>query len=156
MLSRYFGFAAVILAGAVTAGAASTPADLVGVIGVRGSSLENVMDERGYNFVKAQGAQYWFNATTHVCAAVSISQGRVSKIADANPSHCGREAADHGDGAAAVRGCQDAFGGNGKLNSVNALQPGFWEVILTDRNGRKVSCTGKSDGTVEEWVELGN
>jgi hypothetical protein len=148
--------ALTIVAATVTASVASTPADLVGVIGVRGSSLENVMDERGYTFVKAKGAQYWFNPTTHVCAAVSISQGRVSKVADANPSHCGKEAAHHGDGAAAVRGCQDAFGGNGRLNSVTALQPGYWEVILTDSYGRKVSCTGKSDGTVEEWVELGS
>jgi hypothetical protein len=147
--------AVAAIAANIAVSASATPADLVGIVGVRGSSLENVMDERGYTFAKAQGPQYWWNAQTHTCAAISISQGRVSRVNDASPAQCGKQEAHHGDGAAAVRGCQDAFGGNGRLNSVTALRPGFWEVILTDNYGRKVACTGKSDGMVEEWAELG-
>lgn len=157
-MKAQYSLAAAFAALALSPAAASaTPADLVDAIGVRGSSLDNVMGERGYQFIKAEGAQYWWSNTTITCAAVSISQGRVSKVADATPAQCNQKAQTtaHSDQAAAVHACTEAFGGDGKLGTVSALQPGFWEVIISNKYGRKVSCTGRADGTVEEWTELG-
>ena len=70
----------VVLAGAISAVAfAQTPSGLGDLVGVRGSSLDNVMSQRGYDFARSQGAQYWWNGDKHVCAAVSIANGRVSR-----------------------------------------------------------------------------
>jgi len=55
----------------------------------------------------------------------------------------------------AKRKCTDTFGNSPEVTSVSALRPGYWEVIMQDRNGpRSVSCTVTSSGTIEDWVEL--
>ncbi|WP_313441392.1 hypothetical protein [Novosphingobium sp.] len=176
---------AVLVAGFVGLAQAKAPTGLADLIGVRGSSLENELSNRGFEFARSQGAQFWWNASTRTCASVSIGNGRVARIDTATPQQCGKSGggqasqgfdcnapdvseADRyrcqpgagarpqtGGRAAAVKACQDAFGPNGKLGTISALRPGFWEVILSDNYGRKVSCTGRAEGQVEQWDELG-
>jgi hypothetical protein len=166
---------------------AQTPPGLGDLVGMRGGSLDGEMENRGYDLARTQGAQYWWNSDSRVCAAISISNGRVAKIRSATARECGKSGAaansrpfdcnapdlseadryrcPQGGGSAAaaggagrdsaIRACTDAFGPNGRLGAVSALRQGFWEVILSDSYGRKVSCTGRSDGRVEQWDELG-
>lgn len=144
---------------------AQVPADLRDLIGMRGSSLDSEMESRGYSFARAAGAQFWWNGATRECVSVSTSQGRVARLNAVAADQCGQGKAGSqpaggsagGDAAksSAVRACTDAFGPNGKLGTVSALNPGFWEVIISDRYGRKVACTGSAAGKVEEWAELG-
>lgn len=178
---------------------AQTPRDLTDVMGARGRSLEDAMHTHGYVFAEARGAQFWWNGDRGRCVAVSISNGRVSRIRAVEARECGRADSrrhgyaddrpnwERGHGAshavdcnapdlseadryrcpsggfhgaaggreAAVKACRDAFAGDARLGTVSALRPGFWEVILSDNYGRKVSCTGRAEGRVEEWTELG-
>jgi hypothetical protein len=51
--------------------------------------------------------------------------------------------------------CTDMFGNSPEVTSVSALRPGYWEVIMLDRNGpRSAACTITSGGEIEDWVEL--
>lgn len=51
--------------------------------------------------------------------------------------------------------CTNTFGNSPEVTSVSALRPGYWEVIMQDRNGpRSVACTVTSDSEIEDWIEL--
>lgn len=160
-IAKAIAAATVMAAAMFAAGAtAKTPAGLDSLIGMRGSSLEHEMAGKGYTFVKAQGPQYWWSTPDNTCAVVSISQGRVSRIDTGTPAQCGRRpgaaaSTANAGRANAIRVCTENFGPGGKLGAVSALQAGFWEVMMTDANGRKVACTGTAKGSVEEWNELG-
>jgi len=59
--------------------------------------------------------------------------------------------------AAARSRCVSMFGGgsSSRVTKVSALRPGFWEVMLeNDNNKRSVACTVRSDGEIQDWVEL--
>lgn len=182
---RYMMGGIILIVGAVGLAQAKPPAGLADLVGMRGSSLDNEMSNRGFELARTQGTQFWWNASSGTCAAVSIGNGRVARIDTATPQQCGKTGRDHAsqgfdcnapdvseadryrcqpsgttgsqsDGrATAIKACQDAFGPGGKLGTVSALRPGFWEVILSDNYGRKVSCTGRAEGRVEQWDELG-
>ena len=104
MRAKFYGFAGLFLLAAGWA-AAATPSDLDDLIGMRGRSLDFEMGNRGYTLSRAQGAQYWWNPRSGVCAAVSISNGRVSRITAVAGRQCGQQtAAPSGGSAGSIRG----------------------------------------------------
>jgi hypothetical protein len=51
--------------------------------------------------------------------------------------------------------CLDMFGERANVRSISALRPGYWEVLMDSKSGsRSVNCTIKSDGEIQEWIEL--
>lgn len=51
--------------------------------------------------------------------------------------------------------CRDMFGEANSVSEVSALRPGYWEVIIQARNGRRsVACTVNDQAGIENWVEL--
>lgn len=71
---------------------ARTPAGLDGLVGVRGSSLDNAIGEKGYVFAKNVGAasMYW-NKSQKICASVLVDNGRVASVQTATPGDCGHK-----------------------------------------------------------------
>jgi len=109
--------------------------------------------------VERQGNQYVVRGeendsnTTFEC---SFDKHGVFQHVDVN-KHGGSHGSNEGGGIphAAQRRCTDNFGNSPNVTSVSALRPGYWEVIMQDRNGpRSVACTVTSSGEIEDWVEL--
>lgn len=117
MRCRHILFAGLALAIAASPAAsfAKTVPGLEDLIGMRGSSLEAEMTSRGYTFTGAHGPQYWWSDRIPVCAAVSISDGRVASIVAVYKSNCGKDmpaTPSHGtDGLAGIVG----------MNGINAF-----------------------------------
>lgn len=83
--------------------AQSTPSDLRDLVGARGSSGENVLQQRGY--VNAGGAQgddrawsYWWNARQNTCVTIATRDGRYDSIVSTTPADCGRGSSGSGGG----------------------------------------------------------
>ncbi len=54
----------------------------------------------------------------------------------------------------AKQACNGRFGGNGQVQTVSPLKPGFWEIIMSDNYGRKIACTVDTYGNISDWVEM--
>jgi hypothetical protein len=68
----------------------------------------------------------------------------------------GNSSADSGGAPpAAMAACKGMVGVPAKVETVSPLKPGFTEIILKeDASGRRIACTAKDDGSIEDWVEL--
>lgn len=56
---------------------------------------------------------------------------------------------------AAMTACKDMVGVPAKVETVSPLRPGFTEIILRENaSGRRIACTAKDNGSIEDWVEL--
>jgi hypothetical protein len=57
---------------------------------------------------------------------------------------------------AAQAACFNRFGEPGyqKIKTVSPLKPGYWEVIITGRQGRQVACTVDQNGSIADWVNM--
>ncbi len=67
--------------------------DLDDLIGVRASSSENAIEDRGYDLIKVDKSsdqiyQYWWNDRKNRCAIVRISDGKVRSAVRAPDSDC--------------------------------------------------------------------
>jgi hypothetical protein len=55
----------------------------------------------------------------------------------------------------AKRICLEKMSNNPHIQTISALKPGFWEIIMMDSSGRKVACTADTAaGNVADWVEM--
>lgn len=97
MKHRLIGYSAGILAALLVstpAAYAQDPApDLQDLVGTRGSSGEQVLQERGYKFVKGEksgGASYtnWRNTHTGQCIIVRTAEGRYESLVKAPDADC--------------------------------------------------------------------
>lgn len=86
--------AALLSAGPVLA--QSTPPELRDLVGARGSSGENALQQRGY--VNAGGAvgddrswTYWWNGRQNACISVATRNGRYDSIVSTPAADCGRD-----------------------------------------------------------------
>lgn len=78
------------LAGVAPAAAQTAPG-MGDLIGVRGSSVENELANRGYKFERNNGAAaMWWNSDTRKCVSVAVSNGRVASIQSGSASDCGK------------------------------------------------------------------
>lgn len=88
--------------GSAPAALADTPGELRDLIGIRGSSLDYSIGERGYFFTKNDsGASMYWNDGQKRCVSVRVYNGRVSSIDSASSSACGKGG---GNGAAVAVG----------------------------------------------------
>lgn len=72
---------------------AGTPSELSDLVGARGSSGEQEMESRGYEYVTmTHGTQYWWNAGSKTCVGIKIAEGRYQSVASAGAEHCGQHA----------------------------------------------------------------
>ena len=103
MPHRILGCSAVMLAAALlltqTARAQDPAPGLQDLVGARGSSGEQVLQERGYEFVKGEksgGDSYtnWRNARTGQCIIVHTAQGRYQSLVTAPDFDCQEGAAE--------------------------------------------------------------
>lgn len=77
---------------------AETAPGMSDLIGARGSSLDQELNRRGYEFAKNKGAaSLWWSRTRSSCISSYISNGRVDSIERASATDCGRnkDAGDH-------------------------------------------------------------
>lgn len=82
---------------------AQTAPGFGGLIGMRGSSLDNEMSQRGFSFAKnVGGASMYWNRSTRTCVSVYVDDGRVRSIQSASASDCGHSSGGSGDAAAAA------------------------------------------------------
>lgn len=54
----------------------------------------------------------------------------------------------------AKQACKAKFGGKATVKTVNALKPGWWEIVLAGKKGRKVACTVDNSGKIGDWVDM--
>lgn len=51
--------------------------------------------------------------------------------------------------------CLYKFGSDADIVQVSPLKPGYWEIIMKAKSGkRKAACTVNDDGTIADWVEM--
>lgn len=51
--------------------------------------------------------------------------------------------------------CLYKFGADASIVQVSPLKPGYWELIMQAKSGkRKVACTVDAEGNIEDWVEM--
>ncbi|MCD2452250.1 hypothetical protein GO003_017820 [Methylicorpusculum oleiharenae] len=56
---------------------------------------------------------------------------------------------------AAKQICLNKLGDSAHIQTISALKPGFWEIIMISTSGRKVACTADTAaGNVADWVEM--
>lgn len=85
--------AAMTLSLSVASALAGTPSDLSDLVGARGSSGEQEMESRGYEYVTtSHGTQYWWNANSNSCIGIKVAQGRYKSVASAGAERCGKHA----------------------------------------------------------------
>ncbi len=99
--------AGTVLACATLFGAAEvsakTPPALSDIVGMRGSSFESVMEDRGYKFqFKKSASQMWWSRDNQKCVSVLIDDGRVASIQNATQNDCGKSGGSSNSGSDAL------------------------------------------------------
>ncbi|MCB2079931.1 MAG: hypothetical protein KDE55_19825 [Novosphingobium sp.] len=145
-------------------GMAHTPSDLVNLIGMRGSSLDNEMANHGYTISHAKGAQYWWNGNQHVCIAISISQGRVAAINSVPSVQCGHaappaHAPGHASGLSGIKGMDsikaiDAMTERGFTNVDDIEMPNTQYAIFYNRGTGICAQLTIADGKVLDAADI--
>ncbi|MBL8180379.1 MAG: hypothetical protein JNL64_02075 [Blastocatellia bacterium] len=132
-------FAAVMTVAAL---AQYAPNDVSDLIGVRASSGENSLRNRGYSYVKGnknnnRSYTYWWNGGRSACILVTTYDGRYESIVGTNSSECG----------------QNNNGGgwnNGGWNGSKQRPPSWARGTFygTAPNGTQIQLTISNDGSV--------
>lgn len=121
--------AALALATPIVANA-GTPRDLSDLVGIRASSLDGVMGDRGYRYIRSRGLiQYWWNGNSNACVSALTSNGRISRIQTALARDCGQASGrPSGGGTSAGNG----LGGLVGMDAIKAIDE------MTNRGFRNV------------------
>ncbi|WP_395332766.1 hypothetical protein WBP06_05840 [Novosphingobium sp. BL-8H] len=100
---------ALTLAGAMvsTPGAARDYSDLNDLVGMRASSAERELDDRGYRYQTGYDGEksahaFWWNGKHDRCVAVVTRNGRIRSIDDATDKDCGKKSGSGAGTAVAV------------------------------------------------------
>lgn len=163
--------ACVLLAAPVYLSAQEQVSKLEDLIGVRGSSGENEMESRGYEYVGGEKSAdssytYWREPKTDKCVAVRVSDGRYQSIVYAPAADCDRVGESAG-GEAGQSGSADAksfetvcgviadgksYSYRCKLRNEGCEGEGYCRTILTYPDNELRISWGK-DGKIEVETE---
>lgn len=137
------------------------------LVGARAAGAETALETRGLKFARGETigmakVNYWKELGTGGCVAVRTENGKIASALYAPPSKCGSSAPAaaappaKSPSSKARSACTARFGqSNFKAFTITSpLKPGYWELQMVGKNGRKASCTVSDAGTIEEWVEL--
>ena len=123
---------------AAPAAMAAPPSDLADLVGARGSSGEQEMQNRGYtNVTMRRGTQYWWNAGRGSCVGIRVANGRYASVDAVSASRCGQQTAAGGQKAEV----KDLVGGD----AVKAFD------IMTSRGFTSVDSYTTSDDYIVSW-----
>jgi len=127
------------------------------------------LSARGFNQVGEKlGAQFnntwWLNANTNQCFQLETAGGKVMTLNPTSPTYCHAPNGQQGNTQnpstnlpkAAETACFRRFNepGHQAIKTVSPLKPGFWEVIITGKQGRQVACTVDQYGSISDWVNM--
>jgi hypothetical protein len=146
-------------------GYAGAPVDVSDLRGGAANHAKQQFRARGFRQVgQSQSGQFhntwWLNANTKQCFQLEASGGQVMTINQASPAECqasGQQNPPPGNlPQAAQAACLNRFGEPGyqQIKTVSPLKPGYWEVIITGRQGRQVACTVDQYGSIADWVNM--
>jgi hypothetical protein len=125
---------------------------------------ENQMRDRGYLETRRDGKHsWWYNEYNNYCYQLEESDGKVKKIHSKSDSDCQHN--NHHNHAhenskdlpeVAKSACINRFGRHNfeYVQTLSPLKPGYWELIMQGKDGRKAACTVNKHGSIEDWVEL--
>ncbi len=117
---------------------AAPPSDLADLVGARGSSGEQEMQNRGYtNVTMSRGTQYWWNAGRGSCVGIRVANGRYASVDSVSASRCGQQAAAGGQKAEV----KDLIGGD----AIKAFD------TMTSRGFTSVDTYTTSDDFIVTW-----
>ncbi len=159
---------------ALTAGAAMAgqEAKFKDVVGGSGIKAFDTMTSRGFKSVEdtqtpdGYSVTWWFNAKTGQCINTQAKNNKVESADAGKHPKCDEAAQQAGGGEKATqaastepskkakKACMAKFGGKATIKTVNALKPGWWEIVLTGKKGRQVACTVDDSGKIGDWVEM--
>jgi len=118
---------------------------------------------------RADGGQFdnswWLNSGTNQCFQLETAGGKVMTLNPVTSGGCHAPERQQGNAQnpsstslpqAAEAACFGRFGEPGyqRIKTVNALKPGYWEVIILGREGRQVACTVDQYGSISDWVNM--
>jgi hypothetical protein len=129
---------------------------------------ENQMRNRGYRETRRDGKHsWWYNEDNNYCYQLEESDGKVRKVNTKSDSECwhGHHSNSHNSHAndnpkalpdSAKSACINRFGRHNfaYVQTLSPLKPGYWELIMQGKDGRKAACTVNKHGSIEDWVEL--
>ncbi len=95
-------FLGAVLATAAGVASADIPSDLDDLFGMRASSGERALQQRGYVLTdhgRAEGVtwNYWWNQSRRACVGVATSNGRFERIATVTSHDCNQDTGHHED-----------------------------------------------------------
>jgi hypothetical protein len=122
----------------------SNSGNLDDLVGMRGSSGERQLEERGYDYIKTvkvndSSITYWWNSRQQHCIAVNTRDGRYDAINDQPEAVCGDDRADAGSGS------------GGSLDNLVGMRASGGERELEDRGYRFVNSSKSSDRIWSNW-----
>lgn len=136
------------------------------LVGARAAGAETALETRGLKFVRGETVGmakvgYWKELGTGGCVALRTENGKIASALYAAPTKCGAAApppaaAAKSPSAKARSACTTRFGqANFKAFTITSpLKPGYWELQMVGKNGKRASCTVSDAGNIEEWVDL--
>jgi len=167
-------FIATTIGGCLLAGNAAMAgqkAQFKDMVGRDPIKVFDVMTSRGFTSVDTYTTSddyvvtWWYNAKTGQCVNTQSKDNRVTSADEDGYPKCTEAAAQAGGNQPSAGGasnppkkarkaCHHRFGDHSDVQSFTALKPGWWEIILTGKHGRKVACTVNNDGSIDDWVEM--
>ena len=105
---------------------------------------------------------YWREVGTGGCIFVRTEDGRIANASYTEPQNCGSRGVLIGDeiGRSPARdarvACKNRFGADKfkSFETISPLKPGYWELIMAGKNGKRAACTVSDSGKIEDWVNL--
>jgi hypothetical protein len=167
--------AALLLLASLVSLAQETPRELGDLVGIRASSGESELQNRGYSFVKTEEAgdrkySYWWNESRRICLSVATYNGRYNAILKTPPFDCGRNSNSGNNNNRRdvtvfsdrnFRGTSQAFGPGRYLamgNQLGALRNDDASSVMVERGFRVRLCEsegsmGTGSGRCEDYGE---
>lgn len=144
------------------------PRDVSDLVGMRGSSVDGELEQRGYSFIKKVGiAQFWWNRDTKSCISVAFDDGKVSDIQGTAAGDCGHAGGDHSQtngalvpgapaaaqNACAARGDEIWVLQAGSTVPVKAVDygQGNYEITVAAGN-RQANCSVNARGNISDFL----
>ena len=145
----------------------SVPPVVRDLVGSRAAGAESEMKTRGLQFVRTETAgegknAYWREVGTGGCIFVRTEDGKIDNASYTEPQNCGggghaTQAAHSTKPSSKARdACKNRFGAKSfkSFETISPLKPGYWELIMTGKNGKRAACTVSDSGSIEEWADL--
>ena len=136
------------------------------LVGSRAAGAESDMKTRGLEFVRTENSDngknsYWREVGTGGCIFVRTEDGRIANASYTEPQNCGSSgsssAMKSGEPSKSARvACKNRFGADKfkSFETISPLKPGYWELIMAGKNGKRAACTVSDSGKIEDWVNL--